>query len=35
MFEDEGVVDGNLATDPFVHGVDEGLVHCHTLLHSR
>ena len=32
MFEDEGVADGNLFANLFVHGVDVGLVDTHTLL---
>lgn len=32
MPEDEGVVDGDLASDAVVHGVDVRLVHRHALL---
>ena len=32
VLEDEGVVDGDLAPDLLVHGVDEGLVDGHALL---
>ncbi len=35
MLEDEGIVDSNLAANLLIHGVDEGLVDCHALLHSE
>ncbi len=35
MFEDEGIVDSNLAANLLIHGVDEGLVDRHALLHSE
>ncbi len=35
MLEDEGIVDSNLAANLLIHGVDEGLVNCHALLHSE
>ena len=35
VLEDEGVVNGDLAPDLLVHGVDEGLVDGHALLGKR
>ncbi len=35
MLEDEGIVDSNLATNLLIHGVDEGLIDRHALLHSE
>jgi hypothetical protein len=35
VLEDEGIVDSNLATDLLIHGVDEGLIDRHALLHSE
>ena len=32
VLENKRVVDGNLTTDPLVHGVDESLVDGHALL---
>jgi hypothetical protein len=35
VLEDEGIVDSNLAANLLIHGVDEGLVDRHALLHSE